>query len=194
MPQVQILAAPTPAQEPISLAVASAALRLDLDLTGTDPALVAQREYLQTLLSAAREKVEAYTGNYYAAQTLNLTYRLDEPYALPPGATATAVTGLIGSVADLPGLGAYAEEYRKGIVISRDLPWGAAAAQTYTVTAALDAAQLQVPALAKAAILELAGEWFRNRETTVAGVAAIAELPVSWKVKLAHLRGIVPQD
>jgi hypothetical protein len=185
MPRVQLLAAPTAEAEPVTLALANAALRLDLDVESTDPAIAGQLDYLQTLLSAAREKVEAYTGRFFAAQTLQLTYTLDEAYVLPNGAEATAVTGFFTEVGELDGWLGRMEEYRKGISISRELPWSEALNQAYTVTATI--ATPVVPALAKAAILELAGEWYRNRETTAAGVAVISELPVSWKVKLAQL-------
>lgn len=190
MPTIQIVTPPTPEAEPVTLALANAALRLDLDLVSTDAAIVAQREYLALLLSAARQKVESYTGRYYAAQTLRLTYTLDEGYTLPAGAVATAVEGFYATLEALATAGAFLEEYRKGISVSRELDWHTALAQTYTVTADVtpDPAFL---ALAKLAMLELAGEWYKNRETTVAGSGSssgassvIAELPVSWKIKL----------
>jgi hypothetical protein len=129
--------------------------------------------------------VEEYTQRILAAQTLAITYALNEPYVLPAGAVPKSVSGFFKTLVDLQ---AYSlEEYRKGISINRDLPWALAMQQTYTVE--VDAvADTEWLDLASEAILELAAEWYRNRETTVAGVAVISELPVSWKVKLASAR------
>lgn len=214
MPTIVVLTPPTLAQEPVSLALLNAVLRLDLDsgqlaayaqapdpdavLTldagalpewGSDAPAVAlspELEHLGLLLSGARELVEGYTGGYYAAQTLAVTYRLDEPYELPAGGTAKGVTGFFTTLEALQSQASYLEEYRKGISINRELPWGEALAQTYTVQVAI--AGTAVPAAVKLAILELAGEWYRNRETTLAGVTRLTELPVNYKVKLAPYR------
>lgn len=142
-------------------------------------------ELLAIYATAAREKVEAYTGRFFAPQTLELTYTLGETYKLPAGAVATAVTGFYTTLTALTDNAAYRAEYYKGISVSRDFDWHLAIEQTYTVTVAIAAPP--VPGLALAAMLELAGEWYRNRETTVADVARITELPVSWRVKLAEL-------
>ena len=176
MPTVVVLTPPTLSQEPVSLALLKAQARVDGN--GEDALLTVYGR-------AAREKVEAYTGRYFAAQTLELTYTLREAYRLPPGATATAVTGFYTTLIQLTDNAAYLAEYQKSISVNRDLDWSQAIEQTYTVTATLTAPP--VPGLALAAMLELAGEWYRNRETTVAGVAVISELPVSWRVKLAEL-------
>lgn len=176
MPTVAVLTPPTASQEPITLALLKAQARVDGN--GEDGLLLI---YAQ----AAREKVEAYTGRFFAPQVLSLTYTLAEAYKLPAGAVATAVTGFYTSLDQLTNYATYLSEYRKGISVNRDLSWAAAIEQTYTVTATIAAAA--VPGLALAAMLELAGEWYRNRETTVAGVAVISELPVSWRVKLAEL-------
>jgi hypothetical protein len=187
MPTVQVLTPPTATAEPVSLALANSVLRLDLDLSSTDDAIKGQVEYLQLLLSAAREKVEAYTGRFFAPQTLQLTYALAEAYELPTGATAVSVSGYFDTLDALATRVTYLEEYRKAISISRELDWPyPALAQTYTVTAEIPE-NVNVPALAKSAILELTGEWFRNRETTLADVRSVVELPVSWKVKLSAL-------
>ena len=183
MPTIHVLTPPTAEAEPLTLALANAALRLDLDLVSTDPAVVAQQDYLQLLISAAREKVEAHTGRYYAAQTLKLTYLLDEPYVLPAGAVASAVEGFYSTLEALADASAFLVEYQKGISVNRELNWPyPALAQTYTVTAATtgDTAYLN---LVRLAITELVGEWYKNRETTISGTV-IAELPVGWKVKL----------
>lgn len=197
MPSVQVVTPPTAQQEPVSLALLNAALRLDLDPAlllaadantvpaDADPALVAQVALLALLRSAAREKVESYTQRFYAGQTVALTFGVYEPYDLPEGGTATAVTGFFTTVAQLADRYAYLVEYQKGISINRQVGLAEALALTYTVTVVL--AKAFVPALVQSAILELAGEWFRNRETTVAGVRSITELPVNYRVKLAHL-------
>ncbi len=186
MPTVQILTPPDASAEPVTLALANTALRLDLDLSSTDEAEVGQREFLQLLLSAAREKVEAYTGRYFAAQTLSITYLLGEAYELPGGATAVSVSGYFDTLDALAARSAYLEEYRKGISISRELDWATALQQTYTVVSEIPE-NVNVPALAKSAILELAGEWYKNRESTSAGNLVTSELPVSYRVKLAGL-------
>lgn len=195
MPTIQVLPATTAPTEPVTLALLSASLRLDLDAaavaayeanpsaSGLDAAVAAQLELLAMLRTAARELVEQHTSRYFAAQKLRITYELGEEYLLPDGATATAVSGFFTTLADL--LAWQPEEYRKGISVSRELPWGEALRQTYTVEASITAPV--VPGLAKTAILELVGEWYRNRETTAAG-ATLSELPVSWRVKLAPLR------
>jgi hypothetical protein len=178
MPAIQILTPPVATAEPVSLALLKQHVRKD----GND-----EDELLKVYLSAAREKVEAYTGRYFAPQTLKITYSLSEPYELPEGATAASVSGYFDTLDALAARAAYLVEYRKGISISRDLDWPYPALdQAYTVTASIPET-VNVPALAKAAILELAGEWYRNRETTTAGVVAVSELPVSWRVKLAPL-------
>ena len=176
MPTVVVLTPPTASQEPITLALLKAQARVDGN--GEDALLL-------VYAAAAREKVEAYTGRFFAPQTLELTYTLGETYKLPAGGTATAVTGFYTTLTALADNTAYLAEYYKGVSVNRDLDWRLAIEQTYTVTVAIAAPP--VPGLALAAMLELAGEWYRNRETTVSGVATITELPVSWRVKLAEL-------
>ena len=196
MPTIVVQAPPVATAEPVTLALLNAALRLDYDATQVaayeagnsttlDPALVAQLDLLKLYRNAARKKVEGYTGRYFAPQTLAITYERGEGYTLPAGATAVSVCGFFTTLTDLANASAYLTEYYKGISINRELPWPVAMQQAYTVVATTvgDAEWLD---LAKAAILELTGEWYRNRETTVAGVAVISELPVSWKVKLAQ--------
>lgn len=177
MPSVVVLTPTSPEQEPVSLALLKQQVRVDSD---------AEDELLTLLVQAAREQVEAYTGRYFAAQTLELTYELGEDYALPPGATATGVTGFFTNLDALAEATAYLEEYRKGIHISRELTWGSALGQTYTVTAEIPAS-VNVPGLAKSAMLELAAEWYRNRESSSIGTIS-PELPVGWRVKLSSLR------
>lgn len=193
MPTVRILTPPT--QEPVSLALLVAQVRLDADgvalaayeaKTLADAALVGQLDLLALYGQAAREKVEAYTGRYFAPQTLELTYELGEPYVLPSGATAASVSGFFTTLADLADAAAYLEEYRKGISINRQLPWAEALQQTYTVTASV-VADPQFSGLAKRAVLELAAEWYRNRETT-ADARGLTELPAAWRVALAEAR------
>ena len=176
MPTVAVLTPPTASQEPVTLALLKAQARVDGN--GEDGLLL-------IYATAAREKVEAYTGRFFAPQTLDLTYTLAETYTLPAGAVATAVTGFYTTLTALANNAAYLAPYYKGITINRDLDWHLALEQTFTVTVTITAPPL--PGLALAAMLELAGEWYRNRETTVAGVAVISELPVSWRVKLADL-------
>jgi hypothetical protein len=195
MPQVRVLVPPT--AEPVSLALLNAALRLDLDANllasyapgpppaGVDAALWGQLEYISGLNSAAREKVEAYTGRYFAPQTLGITYTLEEPYDLPVGATPVSVTGYFTTLEALDARGSWLVEYQKGISIERQLPLSAAFAQTYEVTAETTG-DTRFLGLAKSAIIELVGEWYKNRETSQAG--AFSELPVSWRVKLAEAR------
>ena len=183
MPTIQVLTPPTAQAEPVTLAEAVAWCRLDLDLVSTDAAIVAQRGLVQMLIGAAREKVEGYTGRYFAAQTLAYTFRLDEPYQLPANATATGVTGFYTTLEALENASNYLVEYQKGISVSRELPLSLAAAQTYTVTATLSGAA--VPNLVKVSIMELAAEWYRNRESSTDVAANL--LPVSYQVKLAQL-------
>lgn len=176
MPLVERLASPTPPVEPVALTLLEQWVRVE---AGQDTAV------LEHLLTAAREKVEAYTGRYFAgSQRLAFTFALDEAYQLPEGATVESVSGFFSTLADLAAWSV--EEYRKGIVVSRDLPWGEALQQTYTVALTLPESTY-CPELAKSAILELAGEWYRNRESTTVGTIA-PELPVAWRVKLAELR------
>lgn len=179
MPTTQVLTPPDATAEPITRALLAAQCRLDLDPDSTDPAIQAQWELLDVYRSAAREKVEAYTGRLLAAQEVEYSFSLDEPYQLPVGATATAVRGFLTDLAQLPTLGQWLEEYRKGISTNRELDWPyPALAQTYTVTASIAAPV--VPALAKTAMLLLAAEMYRDREPTT-------ELSVSWKMQLQQL-------
>lgn len=199
MPTSQVLTPPTPAAEPVSLALVNAMARLDMDAsvlaaydqtgsvpTGTDPAIAAEVDLLALFRTAAREKVEAYTNRYYAAQKLALTYELGEPYELPSGATAESVSGFFASLADLENRAMYLVEYQKGISIERQYPLSDALLQTYTVVAATTG-DTQFLGLAKRAMLELTAEWFKNRETT-AEARGLLELPVSWRVTLAEAR------
>ncbi len=183
MPTTRVLTPPT--SEPVSLALFNAHARLDLDMVGQDAAVVAQRELAELLIRAAREKVEAYTGRYFAPQTLEITYELSDAYVLPLGATATGVSGFYTDLQALQNASSFLEEYRKGISVNRQLDWPyPALAQTYTVTATTTG-DTQFLNVAKAAILELAAEWYKNRESTIVGTIA-PELPVAWKVKLAQ--------
>lgn len=199
MPTIQVQPSPTPLVEPISLARAAAWLRLDLnpellaaytsdpkgDLMGFDAQTVADLDNVAMLRTAAREKVEAYTGRYYSPQRLSLTYCLGEPYELPAGATAVSVSGFFTDLTQLDDLAAWLLEYQKGITVERQLPLVEALGQTYTVVADTqpDAAFRGV---AERAMLELLGEWYRNRETS--GSSQLAELPVSFRVTLAEAR------
>lgn len=165
--------------EPVSLELLRAWVRVD---GGQEDAV------LDHLRKAAREKVEAYTGRFFAGnQLLRITFELGEPYLLPAGAVAGSVSGYYTDLTQLLGHTSYLEEYRKGISIERQLDWPyPALSQTYTVVATIPD-EWACPELAKSAILELAGEWYRNRESTTVGTIA-PELPVAWRVKLAELR------
>lgn len=147
-----------------------------------------QAPVLYSLGIAAREKVEAYTGRFFAGgQRLATTFDLTEAYALPTDAIFESVTGFFTTLETLQGW--YLEEYRKGISVNRQLYLGEALNQTYTVTYTLPEATY-CPELAKVAIKELAGEWYRNRESSSVGTIS-PELPVNWRVKLAELRETV---
>lgn len=179
MPRISRLAplpnAPAPT-EPISLDLLRQWVRVDGE---QDEAV------LQHLLAAAREKVEHYTGRYFAGgQRLAFTFDLDEPYVLPEGVTAESVSGFF---TDLETLEQFSrEDYRKGISINRELPLSEAFAAEYTVVGTLPAEPF-VPEIAKQAILELAAEWYRSRESSSSGTIS-PELPVNYRVKLAELR------
>lgn len=195
MPTTRVIAPPATNAEPVSLALFVGHARLDVDSAllaayvaasvppEADAALVAQLDLCQLYVSAAREKVEAHTGRYFAPQQVEITYELGEPYELPGGATAVSVTGFFTDLDALAARSAYLEDYRKGISVSRELPLREGFAQTYTVTADV-VSDPQFTNLAKRAILEIAAEWYRNREATTAGVVS-TELPVSWRVALA---------
>lgn len=176
MPTTVRLASPDATMEPVSLALAKQWLRVD----GTEEDAVVEH-----LLKAAREKAENYTGLFFVGgQRLALTYSLSEAYALPEGATAESVSGFF---ADLDALAAWNwVEYVKGISVSRDLPLCAAGEQTYTVTVQLSDT-VAVPEVAKSAILELAAEWYKNREASVNGTISV-QTQVNWQRKLAELR------
>lgn len=153
-------------------------LRLEAGDSGQDAVLL-------LLSQAARGLVEAYTGRFFASQTVATTFELGEDYQLDPLAgEPTKVEGYFTELTQLP---PSLEEYRKGISVNRELPWDVAMRQTYTVTYPINGGD--VPAEAKAAILELAAEWYRNRETSApAGEASSRELPVSYRVKLQAIR------
>jgi hypothetical protein len=197
MPETRVLIPPVAAKELVPLDELNAALRLDLDpvlvaayMAGplpetADPALVGQLKYVERLGRAARKKVEAYTGRYFAPQTLSVSYTLEEPYDLPSGSKAVSVSGYFDTLEALAARGSWLVEYQKGISINRQLPLQAAFAQTYTVVAEV-AADAEYSDLAAAAVTELVGEWYKNRETS--GDTRLAELPVSWRVKLAEAR------
>lgn len=197
MPETRVLIPPTAATELVPLDELNAALRLDLDAglvaaylagplpEGTDPALLGQIKYVERLGRAARKKVEAYTGRYFAEQTVQISYTLEEPYELPVGAEAVSVSGYFDTLDALAARGSWLVEYQKGSSVERQLPLGAAFAQTYTVVAKVKA-DAEYSDLAAAAVTELVGEWYKNRETT--GEGRFGELPVSWKVKLAEAR------
>lgn len=202
MSQTRIITPPVLAAEPVELALLAGQVRADIDASlvlayetdprampaGADPALWIELKLLHLKLRAARKKVEAYTQRLFAAQQVAITYELNEPYELPAGAQAVSVSGFFSTLTELA---AYRpEEYRKGITISRDYPLSLAASQTYTVIA--DAvADVEWVDLASEAILEIAAEWYKNRETSVSGVANVDELPISWRVKLAEARRVV---
>lgn len=197
MPTIQAQPSTTPLVEPISLARAAAWLRLDLepallaayttqaDLTVFDPQTVADLDNVAMLRTAAREKVEAYTGRYYSPQRLAFTFVLGEPYALPAGATPVSVSGFFTDLAQLTGVAAWLLEYQKGISVERQLPLVVALSQSYTVVADITA-DAAFRSVAERAMLELLAEWYRNRETS--GSSQLAELPVSFRVTLAEAR------
>jgi hypothetical protein len=167
VPSVRILTPPTADAEPVTLALLKAHVRVDGD---------AEDELLRLYGTAARERVEAYTGRYLAPQTLELTFELGERYELPAGATATKVTGFFTSLEALDSRTTYLSEYRKAAAISRDLPWADALTQTYTVTATT-AGDTQYRSLCLGVMLKLAAESYRNREP--------ADLSVQWRLDLA---------
>lgn len=198
MPEIRVIVPPVAAAEPVTVADLCAQVRVGLDAdlltayladptampVGTDPALWAELRAMQRKVSAARKLVEGYTGRLFAPQKVAITYGLSDEYTLPIGATETGVSGYFTSLADLAAFNL--EEYRKGISINRQLPWGLALQQTYTVEADV-VADAEWRDLAEEAILELAAEWYKNRETT-ADARGLTALPVSWQVKLAPAR------
>lgn len=163
---VRILTPPTSEAEPVKLALLKAHVRVDGD---------AEDELLQLYASAARERVEAFTGRYLAPQTLELTFELGEAYELPAGATVVSVSGFFSSLEALAGRTAYLSEYRKAGSISRELPWSQAMAQTYTVTVTTTG-DMQYRSLCLGVMLKLAAESYRNRE--------VADLSVQWRLDL----------
>lgn len=199
MPTIQVQTPPAVTAELVPLAQLAVVLRLDLDanllkdftatpqadLTGYDQQRVADLQNVVEDGAAARELVEAYTGRYYAPQTLALIYRLDEPYLLPPNATAVSVSGFFTDLTQLDTLSSWLVEYQKAITVERQLPLAAALQQTYEVIATTtgDKAYLN---LAKSAVKELVSEWYKNRETSA--YTQVTTLPVSWQVKLAAAR------
>jgi hypothetical protein len=179
MPLTQRLAQPanTPVTEPVDLALLRAWVRVD----GEQDDVI-----LRQLLTAAREKVENYTVLHLAGrQRLALTFDLSETYALPEGATFVSVSGFFTNLETLTAWSL--EEYRKGISVNRELHWSEAISQQYTVVVDMPAAPY-CPQVATSAILELAAEWYRNRDTSSSAGVVPRELPVSWRVKLAELR------
>lgn len=189
MPHTTVLPTDTPALEPVDVADAVAEWRLQgvVDLESQQPAALAERALIARKLKAARELVEGFTGSYFAGnQTLELTYRLDEPYELPAGAQVVAVRGFFTNEDALVAWNW--EEYRKGITVNREWDLSYAASQTYTVTVTLPESVAEAtPARVVEAILELGGEFYRNRETTSSTSSIPRELPVSYRVKLADL-------
>lgn len=167
MPTVRILTPPAPEAEPVTLALLKAQARVTSD---------SEDDLLRLYAQAARERVEAYTGRYLAPQTLELTFELGERYELPAGATATNVTGFFTSLEALAGRATYLSEYRKGISISRDLPWAQALQQTYSVVATTTG-DTQYRSLCLGVMLKLAAESYRNRE--------VSDLSVQWRLDLA---------
>lgn len=162
-----------PTTEPVTLATAKVHLRVD----GTE-----EDTYIGLLVSGARQQVENFCGRPFTSQTLAVTYELSEPYVLPPGAgEPTAVTGFFTDVAQLPHMGTWLEEYRKGITINREVSLLDIGPQTYTVTVAVTP---DCPAVVQLAILELAAEWYKNRESSVNGAITVAT-KVDWSKKLA---------
>lgn len=183
-----VLPSTTPTTEPVSVADAVAEWRLPaLDTTATDEATKAEVRLIQRKLQTARELVEAYTGQYFAGgQRVELVYEVSEPFLLPVGAVVERVSGFFTSIEALNAFNW--EEYRKGSSINRELDWVSAGKQTYTVVVRLpEAAADNAPARVKEAILELGGEFYRNRETSASSGNIPRELPVSYRVKLADL-------
>jgi hypothetical protein len=168
MPTIQVLTPPI--EEPVSVTLLKQQARIDSD---------SEDELLLVYLTAAREKVEAETGRFYAKQTLAYTFSLEEPYQLPVGATPVAVSGYFDTLEAVAGLGSYLEEYRKGISINREYPLAWVLAQSYTVVVKT-AGDPQYAGIAKQVILALAAEYYKNREIT--------ELSVRWRVDLAPAR------
>lgn len=194
MPTFRVIVPPT--TEPVSLAQVNNWCRLDLSAdvlavaegtsvgsTSVDAALVADAQNLALLRTAARQKVEAYTGRFFAEQTVEATFFVYEPYQLPTGAEAKSVTGFFTDLDALNNRSTYLEEYRKGITINRELPFGEALQQTYTVTATVKS-DASFSAVANRAILEIAAEWYKNRETS----GDAQQIPINWKVTLAEAR------
>lgn len=192
MPTTRVLTPPTAASEPVKLGLLVAHVRADIDAglvatylatpnampSGTDPALWAELELLQLYLSGAREKVQAYTGRYYGAQQLAITYELGEGYELPAGGTAVSVSGFFATLAALAAFDF--EEYRKGISVNRQLPWSVAMQQRFTVVVNTTGDTYQLQA-SKNAILQLAASAYKDREPIVA-------IPVSVRLLLAEAR------
>jgi len=170
MPSTQVLVPPTADTALASLALLKKQVRAD---SGEEDDL------LQVYLDAAREMVEGETCRYYGAHTLAITFRLDEPYKLPVGATALTVSGAFTTLDALENIPAYVEEYRKGISINRELPLSTLLEQEYTVVATTPG-DTQYAGLAKRVTLALAADFYRNREVT--------PLSAQWRVELAPAR------
>lgn len=162
--------------QPVPLELAKQYLRVD---SGN-----AQDAVITLLLAAAADFVEQYTGRVLTTRELETTFLLGEEYALPvqPAGAPTAVTGALTDLADLAR--GYSEDYRKGIIVSRDYPLGDAGfyglgALSYTVTYPAGYADGACPAALQMGVLKVLSELYENRENTVDGRVA----PVSVGVK-----------
>jgi hypothetical protein len=178
MPVITRLPTTTPVTEPLPLELLRQWIRVD----GTAEDMV-----LEQLRQAAREEAENYTGLFFAGgQRLRYVFTLEEAYSIPEGATVESVSGFFTSLAGLEAWSA--EEYRKGISVSRDYPLSQALQQTYTVDVQLPET-VAVPSVAVQAMLILAAEWYKNREASVNGTISV-ETQVKWQNLLGKLRAL----
>ena len=125
-------------------------------------------EVLALYLGAAREYAEKHSGRYFVDQVA--TAKFPANYNCPIStASIVNVSGFYDTVEAAMDAYNYFNEYRKGTIISRELPIDWENLPTYTVTYNVVAEPL--PLQVKNDILKLAAEFYENREAAVHGVA-----------------------
>ncbi|WBA43170.1 head-tail connector protein [Hymenobacter canadensis] len=118
---------------------------------------------LSAFITAAREKAETYCNREFISKTVKRTFTIDKPLDIA-SEDILEVSGFYTSINEAISAASYFNNYRKGIVVSRDYPIDYSNLPTYTVKYQVTVDPAEVPEAVKIAICKIASDLYENRE------------------------------
>ena len=159
--------------EPVTPALFKTYARIENDI---------EDDVIALFITAGREKAEGYCNRHFVSKVTEKTYPANVPTEVP-AADILSVSGYYNTVEEVTNAATYFLNYRKGIIVSRDLPLDFDHLLTYTVRYNVTVDPDEVPASVKVAIAKIAADLYENREATTAH--GNQELRIGFKALLA---------